>query len=256
MPSRGRSHCVSVPYVLARPLYVGGGCVCARCAQIISPFQYLNELGFLSPFMLQSIPEPYGWGPTATTNPWSAPSDTSSDRMVAIVSWARVGQGVYVCANGGNCTAPNVCKCADGWIGFDCRTPVCTQGYYEPSLRSVYAGQGLYDCSHRAMTQWENDATAAGKFLGYMHDHPNYVSHFQNPAVGWTPTYRRAPGLGNETNEGWRRNGWWELLGGAAWVKGQCTPLYNRTCQPSFVSFPSPGARRYVGVQPTAGFWK
>lgn len=180
--------------------------------------------------MLQSIPEPYGWGPTATTNPWSAPSDTSSDRMVAIVSWARVGQGVYVCANGGNCTAPNVCKCADGWIGFDCRTPVCTQGYYEPSLRSVYAGQGLYDCSHRAMTQWENDATAAGKFLGYMHDHPNYVSHFQNPAVGWTPTYRRAPGLGNETNEGWRRNGWWELLGGAAWVKGQCTPLYNRTC--------------------------
>lgn len=27
------------------------------------------------------------------------------------------------------------CVCADGWIGFDCRIPVCKQGYYEPQLK-------------------------------------------------------------------------------------------------------------------------
>jgi hypothetical protein len=35
------------------------------------------------------------------------------------------GQGCYRCANGGNCTAPDVCKCAPGWTGYDCKTPVC-----------------------------------------------------------------------------------------------------------------------------------
>lgn len=195
-----------------------------------SPFQYINELGALSPFMLRSFVVPYGWGPTPTTNPWSSPVDHGSDRQVAIVSWARVTQGVYICANGGNCTAPGVCACAVGWIGFDCRTPVCTQGYYEPSLASAYANQGLYQCSKRAMTQWENGVSANGKFSGYMHDHPNYVSNYQNVSKGWPTTYARHAGLGNTTNEGWRRNGWWQVMQGAQWVKGQCTPLYDRTC--------------------------
>ena len=44
----------------------------------------------------------------------------------------NVTQGVYICANGGNCTAPDTCRCAHGWAGFDCRTPICGQGYYEP----------------------------------------------------------------------------------------------------------------------------
>ena len=35
------------------------------------------------------------------------------------------GEGCYKCANSGNCTAPDVCTCAEGWQGFDCRTPVC-----------------------------------------------------------------------------------------------------------------------------------
>jgi hypothetical protein len=34
-------------------------------------------------------------------------------------------EGCYRCANGGNCTAPDVCTCAEGWTGYDCRTPVC-----------------------------------------------------------------------------------------------------------------------------------
>lgn len=35
------------------------------------------------------------------------------------------GEGCYRCANGGNCTAPDVCTCAPGWTGYDCKTPVC-----------------------------------------------------------------------------------------------------------------------------------
>ena len=34
-------------------------------------------------------------------------------------------EGCYRCANGGNCTAPDFCECADGWTGYDCRTPTC-----------------------------------------------------------------------------------------------------------------------------------
>ena len=38
---------------------------------------------------------------------------------------APAGQGCYRCANSGNCTAPDVCTCAPGWSGFDCKTPLC-----------------------------------------------------------------------------------------------------------------------------------
>jgi hypothetical protein len=64
--------------------------------------------------------------------------------QVALVEWRNVTQGPYVCANGGNCTAPDICQCAPGWIGFDCRTPVCNQGYYVPSKRTL--------CQSRCLT--------------------------------------------------------------------------------------------------------
>jgi hypothetical protein len=38
---------------------------------------------------------------------------------------APAGEGCYRCGNGGNCTAPDICTCAPGWSGFDCRTPLC-----------------------------------------------------------------------------------------------------------------------------------
>jgi hypothetical protein len=37
--------------------------------------------------------------------------------QVANVNWLNVTQGLYVCANGGQCVAPDVCACAEGWIG-------------------------------------------------------------------------------------------------------------------------------------------
>ena len=58
---------------------------------------------------------------------------TSLVGQVARVEYRNVTQGPYVCANGGNCTAPDVCSCAPGWIGFDCRVPICSQGYYVKS---------------------------------------------------------------------------------------------------------------------------
>jgi hypothetical protein len=61
------------------------------------------------------------------TGPWTY----EADRQVAYVNWLNVSQGIYVCANKGTCVTPNICKCAPGWIGFDCRTPVCEQGYYK-----------------------------------------------------------------------------------------------------------------------------
>lgn len=70
------------------------------------------------------------------TGPWTY----VADRQLARVDWLGVSQGVYSCANGGNCTAPDVCQCAPGWIGFDCRTPVCTQGYYKEKQETYVSG--------------------------------------------------------------------------------------------------------------------
>lgn len=40
---------------------------------------------------------------------------------------SSIGDGCYRCANGGNCTAPDVCTCDFHWTGYDCATPVCVQ---------------------------------------------------------------------------------------------------------------------------------
>jgi hypothetical protein len=48
------------------------------------------------------------------------------DPFCAGLAQAPGGEGCYRCANGGNCTAPDVCDCAPGWGGFDCRTPTCS----------------------------------------------------------------------------------------------------------------------------------
>lgn len=79
---------------------------------------------------------PYEWI-ADPRHPWSAYNDTApgrtgpflweKDRQVALAEYHNVTEGRYVCANGGNCTFPEVCECATGWSGFDCRTPICSQ---------------------------------------------------------------------------------------------------------------------------------
>ncbi len=66
------------------------------------------------------------------TKPWSF----VEDRQVAFVESRLVRQGSYKCANNGECIAPDTCACSKGWIGFDCRVPVCEQGYFETDQAS------------------------------------------------------------------------------------------------------------------------
>jgi hypothetical protein len=47
------------------------------------------------------------------------------DPFCGDLAQAPGGEGCYRCANNGNCTAPDICTCAKGWTGFDCKTPVC-----------------------------------------------------------------------------------------------------------------------------------
>jgi len=210
---------------------------------------------------------PYGWnsfaqGPDTAAQwdenirGWRASATSSSDRMIAHVRSAIVRQGVYACANGGSCTAPNTCECASGWMGFDCRIPICEQGYYmNPTnagtvlldelglVPQVFPNQGLYECSIRSVTEWENEV--------YIHDHPNYYSRYMDhhptewspnryqlepespyywDAMGWPSTHEHVDPDGNHTNQGWTRKGYWTKNSDARWKKGKCTIEYTRTC--------------------------
>lgn len=128
-----------------------------RCDRIeiredaITQFVSVSEQNKTTRFARYTPPSPYGWN--ATGYPWRAyigprdggrartkPWNHAADRQVAFIEWVNATQGVYICANGGNCTAPDVCRCAPGWIGFDCRTPVCEQGYYYAEQESFVSG--------------------------------------------------------------------------------------------------------------------
>ena len=115
-------------------------------------FQYSTATNKTTAFMRYYTGGPYNWN--ATGWPWKAPIgpreggkdrtrpwNHASDRQVAFFELHNVTQGVYVCANHGNCTAPDVCRCEEGWGGFDCRTPICTQGYYFSSRRNSSLGR-------------------------------------------------------------------------------------------------------------------
>ncbi|GMI09425.1 hypothetical protein TrVE_jg8809 [Triparma verrucosa] len=134
---------------------------------IISPFPYINATDQAvqeyhryspkAPYDYLTIPrEPHNNYISATdkfTQPWKY----TMDRQIALVELLNVTQGVYVCANGGNCTAPDVCVCAPGWIGFDCRTPVCSQGY---SVGSEFQAQYVRG------TNLATDLAAFEQFMG------------------------------------------------------------------------------------------
>jgi hypothetical protein len=63
--------------------------------------------------------------------------DKLHDRQIVLVEYNNIVEGEYVCANGGVCVAPDVCSCSYGYIGFDCRTPVCEQGFFESEQRKM-----------------------------------------------------------------------------------------------------------------------
>lgn len=104
----------------------------------ITYFQYQDESNQTSSYYRYS--PLVGYGSDASGWPWQGiltekmgympPWTFEIDRQVAMVEKRSVVQGVYRCANEGNCSSPNVCHCAPGWSGFDCRTPICSQGYY------------------------------------------------------------------------------------------------------------------------------
>ena len=100
------------------------------------------------------------------TGPWTY----STDRQIANVAWYNITQGVYVCANGGDCVKPDVCRCADGWMGFDCRTPICHQGYYTSNQQKYVEGG--------------NVTAALDRFFGFMEGVTNdtvFRGEYSNP---------------------------------------------------------------------------
>lgn len=133
---------------------------------VLSPFQYIQawDSNYTDHFRY-SPKTAYGWI-SEERLPWNAymsPEDGvtqpwifSEDRQVALVEFHNVSEGFYACANGGHCVAPDKCACSNGWIGFDCRVPVCEQGYYEPSQDTFVKGtnkNGELDAFEKFMEQ-------------------------------------------------------------------------------------------------------
>ena len=205
----------------------------------------------------------YGWD---GKNTWSSPNASELDRQVVLVELREIVQGPYVCANGGDCIRPGYCECnSDSWIGFDCRIPVCSQGYHQPSFVNThpalfpaalgeplhpdgkskwndrYTDQGAYECSIRAYTPWENPF--------YLHEHPNYYSRYmtqmnlpRTPSdfqvymwpseLEFTRMYNISEPMYDDVPQGWRRMGQWTKmrLPVPKWTMGKCTIEYDRQC--------------------------
>ena len=113
----------------------------------ISHFQYISSLDNSStPHHRYSPNLPYDWLSNNGRLPWNAydgpephltqPYKYKPDRQIALASYQNITLGAYMCANGGKCVSPDVCSCAKGWAGFDCRVPICEQGYFEADLGS------------------------------------------------------------------------------------------------------------------------
>ena len=137
----------------------------------ISPFPY--DLSFanndVTAYMRYTPLTPYDWisdvrlphnAFVEPTDGFTPPWKYTKDRQVAWVEWRNLTQGVYVCANNGNCTAPDTCVCAPGWIGFDCRTPVCEQGYYEkPSTQTKFVSSTHASFELARFEEWLGENT-------------------------------------------------------------------------------------------------
>jgi sugar lactone lactonase YvrE len=230
---------------------------------VIVPFQKEDNYGGMQPHWRYPPVRTYEWD---GNNEWSSPGNTGIDRQLVLVEYREIVQGTYVCANSGNCTVPDTCACNNyDWGGFDCRIPMCHQGYLEPDFHKVnpsvamaplvhpdgtalwkdkYPGQDTYQCSIRAYTPWENP--------NYLHRHPNYFSRYMSITKGeddyiryatdrhvflWPPdslygrSYNISEAIFDDTRKGWLRMGTWERVGNeSVWQKGTCTIEYDRQC--------------------------
>ena len=115
------------------------------------------------------------------TGPWTY----EADRQVANVNWFNMSQGTYVCANGGKCINPDICACAPGWIGFDCRTPVCNQGYYQ-SQQATYLGglgnKGEVEIFAKFLNKTKNSYTLQGEYSNPDYNVDNEY-YFNGPSI-------------------------------------------------------------------------
>lgn len=177
-----------------------------RCMQIelptdyIIPYQLLKADGTTTPNIRYSDITPYENNPNNMwygymeptvnrTGPWTF----KEDRQIAYVQWLNVTMGTYVCANGGNCTSPDTCECADGWTGFDCRTPICTQGYYFPEQSHYVSGSESKD----ELRYFEPFMGYNSYRLDWPYSNPNYTMQFEF-YVNQSYIHRETRHFGNE----------------------------------------------------------
>lgn len=78
-------------------------------------------------------------------------------------------EGCFRCANGGVCVAPDVCKCAEGWSGYDCQTPVC-KAEVTPFLKTQ-----LMTNDSRKLDVFENDPCGMVGFSSLKDEGPRGV---------------------------------------------------------------------------------
>ena len=131
------------------------------------------------------------------TGPWTY----STDRQIANVAWYNVTQGVYVCANKGHCVQPDICQCADGWMGFDCRTPICSQGYYQPDQKD-FVSSGKTPGELERFFIFMKDVTTK-TLLNGSYSNPNYTIQSESYAPdvnGSVITRQNQPGGGVRYN--------------------------------------------------------
>jgi hypothetical protein len=106
------------------------------------------------------------------TGPWTY----VPDRQVPNVKWVNITQGNYVCANEGKCVAPDLCACTSGWSGFDCRTPICEQGYYKAKQKHYVSGDETTNEVKRFTPFMGNNSYK----LQWPYSNPNFTIQFEN----------------------------------------------------------------------------
>lgn len=159
------------------------------------PFELLISDGTTTGYSRFSPVSPYTSDPNTPWRGYFEPTEDHTgpwtyvpDRQVANVQYVNVSQGVYVCANDGNCTAPGICECAPGWIGFDCRTPVCDQGYYRPKQSHYVSGLETPDEVVNFLRFLGNNTYR----LNWTYSNPNYTMQKENLSPlneGYSITY-------------------------------------------------------------------